>query len=76
MLTVFIDKIEENKAELHFDDGQMIIIDVKFLPKEIKEGNYLNVDFFLNKTKEDDVKENVAELISSLTSDRGEDFDL
>jgi len=76
-LEAFIDKIENNIAELHFDENQILFVDIKNLPKGIKEGSYLRTEFFLNNKRTEEVKNNVEELISelSINSDGG-DFEL
>ena len=76
-MEVFIDKIENNIAELHFDENQVLFIDIKKLPNNIKEGSYLTIEFFLNNKRTEDVKNNVKELINelSINSDGG-DFEL
>ena len=75
-MDVFIDKIENNIAELHFDDDQVLFINVNTLPKEAKEGSYLDIKFFLNNNTKNEVENNVKELINELSDDSGGDFEI
>ena len=76
-MEVFIDKIENKIAELHFDDEQIVYMKLKYLPKGIKEGDYLDINFILNKSKRKEVENSVKELINELSSSSdGGDFEI
>lgn len=68
MISAFIDKIENNVAELDLDNEQVVFIDLKYLPKDIKEGSYLSIEFILNKNKTKEIKNNVKNLIQELSN--------
>lgn len=44
-MKVTIDRIEENKAVLIFDNSQELLIDITELPKDSKEGDVLEIIF-------------------------------
>jgi len=75
-LDFFVDKIENNIAELHLEDNQIIFISTNNLPENIKEGDYLNIKFSLNNNLKEDVKNNVKELFDELSDNSGGDFEL
>jgi len=76
-MNVFIDKIENNIAELHFENDQLLYIDTKNLPEGIKEGSFLNIKFTLNNTKSNEVENNIKELINELSDgSQGGDFEI
>lgn len=68
MISAFIDKIENNVAELDLDNEQVVFIDLKYLPEDIKEGSYLSIEFIINKNKTKQIKENVKDLIDELSN--------
>lgn len=63
-LTCVIDRFEGGFGILRFEKGQQIIIPKKFLPKDIKEGDILNVEFLTNEQKTERAK-NLAKAILS-----------
>jgi len=68
-LNVFVDKIENDIAEIHFHDKQVIYINTKNLPKGAKEGDYFDVKFILNRNKTKGTKVTVKKLIEELSKD-------
>ncbi|MCX6778921.1 MAG: DUF3006 domain-containing protein [Candidatus Magasanikbacteria bacterium] len=40
-----IDRLEEDKAVLKFDDGQKLTIAIDFLPEDSVEGSVLDINF-------------------------------
>jgi hypothetical protein len=44
-LLIKVEKIDNGTVVLNFND-QSIVLNKKFLPKEIKEGDWLEVEFF------------------------------
>jgi len=71
----FIDKIENGKVELLLDK-QALMVDISDIPKEAKEGDYLDVNFKLNKAESSKVKNSISKLIGEITTSVGGDFDI
>jgi len=69
-LSGFVDKIENNVAELDLENEQVVFIDLKYLPKDIKEGSYLSIEFIKDKNKTKQIKENVKDLIQELSNNK------
>jgi len=67
-LKAFIDKIENNIAEIHFYNSQTIYINIKFLPPGIKEGIHLDIKFILNQSNTKEIKKSTKDLINELSS--------
>lgn len=76
-MEIFVDKIENNIAELHFGNEEVIHIDIKSLPKGLKEGDYLTIKFNLNNLKRNEVENSVEKLINELSNNsEGGDFEI
>ena len=74
-MKLFIDKIEKEKVELLLDE-QTLIVNLSDIPKDAKEGDYLDVSFKLNKIETSKVKNSVSKLIGEVTTSVGGDFDI
>ncbi|MCH5297965.1 MAG: DUF3006 domain-containing protein [Ruminococcus sp.] len=64
-----IDRIEEGKAVLECENGDMVNLDVASLPKNIKEGDILEFadgSYFLDDEETSRRKKKIKELMSSL----------
>ena len=64
-----IDRIESEKAVLECENGEFVTLDVKSLPKNIKEGDILNFEegsYFLNSAETEKRKEKIKNLMNSL----------
>jgi len=68
LIKAFIDKIENNIAEIHFNDNQVIYVNIKCFPEGIKEGDHLEVKFILDKTKTKTTKKKIDKLLKELSS--------
>ncbi len=76
-MEVFVDKIENNIAELHFDNEEVVHININNLPQNLKEGDYLTIKFILNNLKRNEVENNVEKLIKELSDNsEGGDFEI
>lgn len=76
-MEIFVDKIENNIAELHFENEEIIHIDINSLPKGLKEGDYLTIKFNLNNLKRNEVENSVEKLINELSNNsEGGDFEI
>lgn len=53
-LTCVIDRLEEEKAVLKFDDGQTLNISIEFLPDDVGEGSVIDVNFLGNEKGEEE----------------------
>ena len=72
----FVDSISSDKANLLLED-KPYIFDLKYLPDNIKEGDYLDFEIKLNKSEKESVKNSVKGLLEDLTKQtKGEDFDI
>ena len=67
-ISAFVDKVENNIAELDLDNEQVVFIDLKHLPRDLKEGSYLSIEFVVDKDKTKQIKENVKDLIDELSN--------
>lgn len=67
-INAFVDKIENSVAELDLDNEQVVFIDLEYLPKDIKEGSWLSIEFVINKNKTKEIKNNVESLIQELSN--------
>lgn len=58
-ISCVIDRLEETKAVLKFDDGQTLIVDIDFLPEGVGEGKVLDFDLVgqNNRAEEDRSKQ-------------------
>ena len=74
-MKLFIDKIENGKVELLLNE-QQLIVDISDIPTEAKEGDYLDIEFKLNKTYSSKVKDSINKLIGEITTSVGGDFDI
>lgn len=64
-----IDRFEENKAILEYDNGKFKEIDKNLLPQQAKEGDCVvekNGRFSLNKEKTAELKEDIDSLMNEL----------
>lgn len=64
-----IDRIENKKAVLECENGELVTLDVTSLPKNIKEGDILNFEegsYFLNADETEKRKEKIKNLMNSL----------
>lgn len=67
-----IDRIEENKAVLECENGECVSLDVKSLPKNIREGDVLCFEegsYFLDAQETEKRKEHIKDLMSRLFED-------
>lgn len=72
MKKFIIDRIEEDKAVLECENGDMVTLDVKSLPKKIKEGDVLQFEegsYFLDAEETENRKNRIKDLMSSLFED-------
>ncbi len=70
-MEIFVDKIENSIAELHFENEEVLHINVNSLPKGLKEGDYLTIEFNLNNLKRNEVENSVEKLINELSDNSG-----
>ena len=63
-----VDRIENEIAVLLIrpDEKHDITIPIKYLPKEIKEGDILNLEFEIDRKETEDAKKRVGNLIEKL----------
>lgn len=64
-----LDRIEEDKAVLECENGDMVSLDITSLPKTIKEGDVLYFDegsCFLNAEETEKRNNKIKDLMSSL----------
>lgn len=64
-----IDRIEEGKAVLECENGEMVSLDVSSLPKNIKEGDILEFSdgsYFLDDEETEKRKKRIRDLMSNL----------
>ena len=69
MKKFIVDRIEGDKAVLECENGDMVNLELKALPKNIKEGDVINFQensYFLNS---DETKEKIKNLMNSLFED-------
>ncbi len=72
----FVDQIDNDVATLVFEE-QEINIPLSFLPKNLSEGDFLEIIFNLNKKESSIVKRDVETLIKELSNENtGEEFDI
>lgn len=67
-----IDRIEEGKAVLECENGEMVSLDVTSLPKNIKEGDVLEFadgSYFLDKEETENRKRYIKDLMSNLSEE-------
>lgn len=67
-----IDRIEEGTAVLECENGDFVNLDIKSLPKNIKEGDVLMFDeqsYFLNKDETENRKKKISNLMNKLFED-------
>ncbi len=67
-----IDRIEESKAVLECENGDCVSLDLKSLPKNIKEGDVLCFEegsYFLDADETAKRKERIKDLMSKLFSE-------
>lgn len=72
MRKFIIDRIEADKAVLECENGDMVTLDIKSLPKKIKEGDVLQFEegsYFLNADETQKRRERIKDLMSSLFED-------
>ena len=64
-----IDRIEETKAVLECENGDIVSLDITSLPKKIREGDVLYFEegsCFLNKDETEQRRKRIENLMSSL----------
>ncbi|MGN0490452.1 DUF3006 domain-containing protein [Ruminococcus sp.] len=64
-----VDRIEEDKAVLECENGDCVTLEVKSLPKNIKEGDVLCFEensYFLDKDETEKRKQKIKSLMDSL----------
>lgn len=64
-----VDRIEEDKAVLECENGDCVTLEVKSLPKNIKEGDVLCFEensFFLDKEETEKRRQKIKSLMDSL----------
>ena len=64
-----VDRIEEDKAVLECENGDFVTLEVKSLPKNIKEGDVLCFEensFFLDKEETEKRRQKIKSLMDSL----------
>lgn len=67
-----IDRIEEGKAVLECENGEMVSLEVSSLPKNIKEGDVLEFadgSYFLDNEETEKRKKHIRDLMSNLFED-------
>lgn len=64
-----VDRIEEDKAVLECENGDCVTLELKSLPKNIKEGNVLCFEensYFLDKEETEKRRQKIKSLMDSL----------
>ena len=64
-----LDRIEEDKAVLECENGECVTLEVKSLPKNIKEGDVLCFEensYFLDKEETEKRRQKIKSLMDSL----------
>ena len=64
-----LDRIEEDKAVLECENGECITLEVKSLPKNLKEGDVLCFEensYFLDKEETEKRRQKIKSLMDSL----------
>lgn len=64
-----VDRIEEDKAVLECENGDCVTLEVKSLPKNIKEGDVLCFEensYFLDKDETEKRRQKIKSLMDSL----------
>ena len=64
-----VDRIEKDKAVLECENGECVTLEVKSLPKNIKEGDVLCFEensYFLDKEKTEKRRQKIKSLMDSL----------
>ena len=64
-----VDRIEEDKAVLECENGECVTLEVKSLPKNIKEGDVLCFEensYFLDKEESEKRRQKIKSLMDSL----------
>ena len=64
-----VDRIEEDKAALECENGECVTLEVKSLPKNIKEGDVLCFEensYFLDKEETEKSRQKIKSLMDSL----------
>ncbi|MCQ2513798.1 MAG: DUF3006 domain-containing protein [Ruminococcus sp.] len=72
MKKFIVDRIEGTKAVLECENGEMVNLELKALPKNIKEGDVLNFDngsCFLDEQETERRKNEIKELMKALFVD-------
>lgn len=67
-----IDRIEEGKAVLECENGEMVSLELSSLPKNIKEGDILEFadgSYFLDNEETEKRKKRIRDLMSNLFED-------
>jgi Protein of unknown function (DUF3006) len=68
---VTIDRFEGEKAVIILADGQTLVIDKKFLPKETKEGDLLEINFFSSRNQTATAQNSVNKLLKKILRRQG-----
>ena len=69
MKKFIVDRIEGDKAVLECENGDMVNLELKALPKNIKEGDVINYQeniYFLNSYETKDRKEKIKKMMNSI----------
>ncbi len=69
MKSFTVDRIEEDKAVLECENGECVTLEVKSLPKNIKEGDVLCFEensYFLDKEETEKRRQKIKSLMDSL----------
>lgn len=72
MKKFIVDRIEDDKAVLECENGEMVTLELKSLPKNIKEGDVMNFQqnsYFLNSAETKARQEKIKNLMNSLFED-------
>lgn len=72
MKKFIVDRVEGDKAVLECENGDMVNLELKALPKNIKEGDVINFQensYFLNSDETKARKEKIKNLMNSLFED-------
>ena len=72
MIKFIVDRKEGYKAALYCENGQNVNLELKALPKNIKEGDVINFQensYFLNSDETKARKEKIKNLMNSLFED-------
>lgn len=66
MFTATVDRFEEDKAVIRFDDGQELVIDGALLPEGTAEGARVNLNFTGNQADETERVEQARAVLNEI----------